>query len=350
VVPSGGEVVALLDSTIADVALWSPDAPNLYTLHLELEAAGMPVDVKDVRFGVRKFEVRGTKFYLNGKPIWLIGFNRHEEYAHTGRTDPDDVLEQDIRAIKDMNGNVVRMHYQAHPEMYELCDELGLLCFAEIPMWQVGVKDLTEWKSDEVWETTQTMLRALIGSLKNHPSVIIWSVGNECATNVEEARPLVQHLVTLARSLDETRPVAYVGMYGADEKCNDLVDIPCANIYTGYNYTGLAERVEAIHALQPEKPLLITEFGHECIRGLHGEGYGTEEEQAEVLEGNWRTLHERSDWVAGTIIWCLADYWHMPMRPDFHWMNRSYFCHGVMALDRKPKLSVQTVKQMWAEL
>ena len=136
-------------------------------------------------------------------------------------------------------------------------------------------------------------------------------------------------------------------MYGPDEVVNDLVDIPCANGYPGFNTATFAERIEAIHALQPDKPLLMTEFGHESVRGLHGEGYGTEDEQAEVLEGIWRTLHERSDWLAGTIIWCLADYWHMPMGPDFHWMNRIYFCHGVMTLDRKPKMAVEAVKRLW---
>ena len=348
-IPAHSEIVVSPSSGIVDAALWSPDSPNLYELQMSFAADGTQVDYQTVRFGVRKFEVRGTRFYLNGEPIWLTGFNRHEEYAGVGRVDPGGVLEQDIRAIKEMNGNLVRMHYQAHPDMYDLCDELGLMCFSEIPMWQVGVKDLNEWDSEEVWQTTETMMRTLVGSLQNHPSVIIWSVGNECATNKDEARPLIQHLPDLTHSLDDTRPVAYVGMYGPDEVVNDLVDIPCANGYPGFNYASFAERVEAIHALQPEKPLLMTEFGHECVRGLHGEGYGTEDEQAEVLEGIWRTLHDRSDWLAGTIIWCLADYWHMPMKPDFHWMNRMYFCHGVMTLDRKPKMAVETVKRMWGD-
>ncbi|MCJ7739588.1 MAG: beta galactosidase jelly roll domain-containing protein [Anaerolineae bacterium] len=346
-IPAHGETVVSLGSGIVDAALWSPETPNLYELQVSLAINGVQADAQAVRFGVRKFEVRGTRFYLNGEPIWLAGFNRHEEYAGTGRVDPGGVLERDICAIKEMNGNLVRMHYQAHPDMYDLCDELGLMCFSEIPMWQVGVKDLNEWDSEEVWETTEVMMRTLVGSLRNHPSVIIWSVGNECATNKDESRPLISHLAELTRSLDDTRPVAYVGMYGPDEVVNDLVDIPCANGYPGFNTASFAERIEAIHALQPDKPLLMTEFGHESVRGLHGEGYGTEDEQAEVLEGIWRTLHERSDWLAGTIIWCLADYWHMPMGPDFHWMNRIYFCHGVMTLDRKPKMAAEAVKRLW---
>ena len=339
-----------LAAGIPAARLWSPDRPNLYTLHLGLLQDGVPVDTQAVRFGVRKFEVRGTQFFLNGEPILLTGFNRHEEYYGNGRVDPGGVLQQDLRAIKEMNGNMVRMHYQSHPDMYVLCDEMGLMCFAEIPMWGVANKDLSEWEAPEVWETTEQMLRTLIGSLKNHASVVIWSVGNECATNREEARPLIGHLADLARTLDATRPVAYVGMFGADEKCFDLVDIPCLNVYRGLDHAAMKERADLTQALEPGKPLLMTEFGHEAVHGLHGVGYGTEDEQAEVLEGNWLALHELSDRVAGTIIWCLADYWHMPMGPDFHWMNRIYFSHGVLTLDRKPKMAVETVKRMWSRV
>ena len=337
-----------LSARLPGAVLWSPDDPCLYDLGLLLRAGDAVVDEIALRFGVRKLEVRGTKLYLNGEPITLTGFNRHEEYYGSGRVDPGGVLEADLRAIKEMNGNLVRMHYQAHPDMYDLCDEIGLLCFCEIPMWQIGVKDVAEWSAPEVWETTEAMIRTLVGSLKNHPSAVIWSVGNECATNRVESRPLVEHLANLCRSLDGTRPVAYVGMYGAEEKCFDLVDIPCINGYPGRNYAAFAERLAAVHALQPEKPLLMTEFGHEAVRGLRGGGYGTEDEQAAVLDGIWRVLHDHTEYMCGTIIWCLADYWHMPMGPDFHWMNRVYFCHGVLTLDRQPKLATETIKRMWS--
>lgn len=348
-VAPGAPVKITLAATMLQARLWSPASPHLYTLHLDLKQGSTTVDELDVNFGVRRFEVRGTQLYLNGEPIVLTGFNRHEEYAGHGRVDPGGMLEADLRLIQQLNGNMVRMHYQAHPDLYDFCDRNGLLVFAEIPVWQVGVKDLAEWSDPGVRQTAETMLRTLIGELKNHPSVVIWSVGNECATNRAEARPLIGHLAEVARSLDATRPVAYVTMWGREEVCYDLVDLPCANFYFGLRASEMGEVVDKIHARAPEKPLLVTEFGHEAILGLHGEGYGTEDEQAIVLEKNWRVLRERRDFVPGGLIWCLADYWHMPAGPDFRWMNRIYFCHGLTTLGRQPKRALDTVRRFFEQ-
>ncbi|MGQ9680917.1 MAG: glycoside hydrolase family 2 protein [Anaerolineae bacterium] len=333
---------------IGAARLWSPDAPNLYTLGLTLAHGDETLDAQQVAFGVRRFEVRGTQLLLNGEPIILSGFNRHEEYAGTGRVDPGGVLEADLRLIKELGGNMVRMHYQAHPELYNLADRLGLLVFAEIPAWGVGNKDVSELTDPKVLQTAETMLRTLIGELKNHPSVVIWSIGNESATNRDEARPFFAHLAGVARSLDTSRPIAYVGMFGPEERCYDLVDLPCTNQYFGRRFAEFGQRLDDTHALAPDKPLLVAEFGHESVYGLHGEGYGAEEEHAEVLEGKWQEIRKR-DYIPGGLIWCLADYWHMPMGPDFRWLNRVYFCHGAMSLDRRPKAAVEATRRMWEQ-
>jgi len=312
--------------------LWSPAKPELYALRLALKQAQATVDTLDASFGVRRFEVCGTHLCLNGDLVTLTGFNRHEEYAGSGRVDPGGLLEADLRLIKQLNGNTVRMHYQAHPDLYDLADRLGLFVFAEVPLWGAGSRDLGELSDPGVWQTAERMLRTLVGSLKNHPSVVIWSVGNECATNRQEARPLIAHLVAVARSLDSTRPIAYVGMHDVDEKCFDLVDLPCINKYMGLRAAEFGERLDAIHALNPHKPLLVSEFGHEAVSGLCGEGYGTEDEQAAVLEGKWQVLRGRQSYIPGGLVWCLADYWHMPAGPDLRWLNRIYFCHGVTTL------------------
>jgi beta-glucuronidase len=211
----------------------------------------------------------------------------------------------------------------------------------------MGQGDPAEWSDPVVGRTTEAMLRTLIGTLRNHPSVVIWGVGNECGTDREEARPLIARLVKTARSMDGTRPIAYVGFLGTRERVYDLVDLPCHNQYFGLRLDELGRHLDAVHALAPDKPLLATEFGHEAIRGIRGEGYGTEDEQAAVLESNWRAIRDRSDYMPGGLIWCLADYWHMPCGPDHDWMGRSYFCHGVVTLDRRPKKACQAVRRMW---
>lgn len=343
----GAAAVVPLSGRIEDAGAWSPASPTLYTMHVTLEEHDRVLHTVAAGFGVRRFEVRGTELCLNGEPVAITGFNRHEEYAGSARVDPGGVLEADLRAIKEMGGTMVRMHYQAHPALYDLADRLGLLVFAEIPLWGVGQGDGTEWSDPAIRKTAETMLETLIRTLRNHPSVVIWSVGNECGTDREEARPLIARLAELARSLDGTRPVAYVGFLGTQEKVYDLVDLPCHNQYFGMRAGDLGRHLDAVHALAPTKPLLATEFGHEAVRGLRGEGYGTEDEQSAVLEGNWQAIRERGAFMPGGLIWCLADYRHMPCGPDHDWMNRDYFCHGVMTLDRKPKKACEAVRRMW---
>ena len=337
-----------LSAQLPEPQLWSPQSPNLYTLQLDLFSGRRLLDRTAIRFGVRKFEVRGKRLLLNNQPIYLSGFDRHEEYFGTGRVDTENQLYQDLASIQQMGGNMVRMHYQGHPDLYDLADEMGLLVFAEIPAWQIGLKDIKEWEDPEVWQTTETMLRTLIHDLKNHPSVVIWSVGNECATDKPESRGLIQHLAETARSLDLSRPVAMVGMYAERDLFFDLVDLPCMNTYSGHDQAGLRMRIEKILAAIGEKPLLVTEFGAESILELHGDNYGTEEEQAGIIVDHWNVFQEYRDMIPGALIWSLADYWHMPAGPDFSWgLNRYYFCHGVFTLDRFPKKAVETIKKLF---
>lgn len=350
-IPAGGQVTVEFVTPLPNPALWSPKAPNLYDLRVDLFGGRRLIDRSELRFGVRKFAVEGTKLMLNNQPIFLTGFNRHEEYFGSGRVDSDGQLEVDLLQIQAMNGNLVRMHYQAHPDLYDLADELGLLVFAEIPFWQVGVKDPTEWQNPQVWQTAETMLRTLVGSLKNHPSVVIWSVGNECATQLPESRPLVGRMVEIVKSLDTSRPVAMVGFDTPNDVIFDLVDLPCMNTYSGHNQAGLRERIEKTHAHTPEKPLLVTEFGAEAVLGLHGENMITEEEQASILKDHWDVLMEYPEFLTGALIWCLADYWHMPMGPDNRWsVNRYFFCHGMLSLDREPKAAVEMATSLFGSV
>ena len=347
----GEKMSVELSAQLPQPQLWSPESPNLYDLQLDLFSGRKLLDRSVLRFGVRKFEARGKQLLLNNQPIYLTGFDRHEEYYGTGRVDPLNQLYDDLEWVRHLGGNMVRMHYQAHPDLYDLADEMGLMLFAEIPAWQIGVKDIKEWENPEVWQATETMLRTLVHDLKNHPSVVIWSVGNECATDKPESRPLIKHLADTVRSLDTSRPVAMVGMYGERDLFFDLVDLPCMNTYSFHDQAGLRSKIEKILAKIGDKPLLVTEFGAEAMRELHGDNYGTEEEQASILTDHWQVFQEYRQSIPGALIWSLADYWHMPMGPDFSWgVNRFYFCHGLLSLDRFPKKATETVIKLFESM
>jgi beta-glucuronidase len=349
-------------SCIERANLWSPDAPNLYDLHLALRQGERTLDSLEVRFGVRKLEVRGTQLVLNGEPIFLRGFNRHEEYPGNGRVDPGGLLEADLRLMKELNANTVRMHYPAHPDLYRLADELGLMVFAEIPLAFIGtpLPGLTPPPASDparggltdpdVWRTAEAMLRTSIGALRNHPSVVIWSVGNECGTTTDRACDLIAHLVDVARSLDTTRPVTYVSHNGLNERCFGLVDVQCVNVYKGLRSAELGEFVEQVHAMAPDKPVLITEFGMQSVRAFDGHDWCGVGHHAEVLESNWTAFRARSDFVAGALIWCLADYRVHTCDPDGHLLNKWRFCHGILSLDRQPKAPVvEAVRRIFAQ-
>lgn len=347
------DAIAALDLSVqlAETRLWTPRSPNLYNLQLDLFSGRKLLDRTGLRFGVRKFEVSGKQLLLNNQPIYLTGFDRHEEYYGTGRVDTQNQLYDDLEWIQRLGGNMVRMHYQTHPDLYDLADEMGLMVFAEIPAWQIGVKDIKEWENSEVWQTAESMLRTSIHDLKNHPSVVIWSIGNECATDKQESRPLIKHLANTVRSLDTSRPVAMVGMYAERDVFFDLVDLPCMNTYSFHDQAGLRSRIEKILGKIGDKPLLVTEFGAEAMLELHGDNYGTEEEQASILADHWEVFQEYRDSIPGALIWSLADYWHMPQSPDFSWgVNRYYFCHGVLSLDRFPKKATETVARLFQSI
>jgi len=348
--PVEGERRIQLTTGLPSARLWSLESPTLYRLVVTLReaASGELLDQLTASFGVRKFEVHGYQFLLNGEPITLKGINRHEEYYGTGRVDPGGVLEADLRMIKRMGANIVRIHYPCEPRFYELTDRLGLLAFAEIPFWGMGSRDESEFTDPHTVANAKHQIRTMIRNLKNHPSVVIWSVGNECASDTEAGRKTIGEFLDLARELDSSRPVTYVSNRRQRCKCLDLVDFICINQYYGLNLEALGAMLDEVHAMQPGRPILISEFGHEAVRGVRGAVYGSEDQQAEVLQRQW-DLFEAKEYLLGAIIWSWADYWHQPMGPEHRWMNRVYFCHGLVDLSRRPKAAFDTVRRMFRQ-
>jgi beta-glucuronidase len=348
---SGEGKKIFLKTNLKNPQLWSLEKPVLYKLNLFISEKGKIIDELKIPFGVRKVEIKGFKFLLNGKPVFLKGINRHEEYYGTGRVDKKNILKYDMELIKEMGANIVRIHYPFEKRFYELADEMGLLTFAEIPYWQVGVKDIKEFTSPEVMENAKKQLENLVRELKNHPSVVIYSVGNECASEKEEGRSAIKELIDYTKKLDPTRPVTYASRSKTSCKSYDLVDFISENLYFDMDNEGLNKILDEIHALQPEKPILITEFGCDAIKGISGNTRGSEKYQAEVIKKNWEVFLSKK-YIIGAILWCWADYWHQPMRTDLNlrWLNNLshfYFCLGLLNLKREPKRAFFELKKLF---
>ncbi len=185
---SGETKEVILQIKVQNPKLWYPDSPNLYSLKTELIADQQTVDTQSQRIGIRKFEVsKAEGLKINGKPIRIVGANRHQEYPWIGNALSNEANYRDAWIIKNGGFNLVRLcHYTQDPSFYEACDELGILVTDEIPGWQFFNKN-PEF-TNRVFRDTREMIRRD----RNHPCVLFWETSlNEANPPVEFSRKLV---------------------------------------------------------------------------------------------------------------------------------------------------------------
>lgn len=168
-----------------ELELWSAETPNLYTVLITFNGRTISQKV-----GFRRIELSGPNFLVNGEPIIIYGVNRHEHYHLSGRTVPYETMRADLIRMKQSNINAIRnSHYPNHPDFYDVADELGFYVIAEADLECHGFGSFADsdekaasWTSDNpVWEDAYLdRAKQLVSRYRNHPSVIIWSLGNEC--------------------------------------------------------------------------------------------------------------------------------------------------------------------------
>ena len=327
---------------------WSLKNPCLYVLKsCLLSFDGKILDSLSTCFGVRTVAIEDGKLTINGEPIKIKGVNRHEEFFKSGRSDKQNATKNDLEIVKALGANMVRIHYYCDPRFYDLADELGLLVFTEIPFWGISKTALMDQK---VVENAKGQLTALVNGLKNHPSVVVWSVGNECESDNEVARSVIGELVQFVKEMDSTRPVTYVSNHIHDEdkwcRCLDLGDFTSINAYFGLGILQLDKVLEKIHTEYPDRAVLVTEFGDEAARGVHGGMKGSEEYQAKVIEKTWNLITNKN-FIMGGLVWSFTDYWHQPRRLGSRYLNPVYFLHGILDVERMPKESFKVLRKLF---
>lgn len=337
--------------TVADAALWSPDAPNLYDLTAELLKDGQVYDRYTLPVGIRTVAVDGDALLLNGRPITLTGFGRHEDFPITGRGLVPAVIVKDYALLKWVGANSFRTsHYPYSEQMMNLADRLGFLVIDETPaaglyFRQDGLERRTE--------LCRQYTRELIDRDKNHPSVILWNLANEPDDSTRPAAKEVFHeLYSLAKSLDPTRPVTIVSYVGVAEESLEFCDVVCLNRYRGW-YTQMGQLDKACALLSSEldqvhekfpKPLLLTEFGADTIPGHHAQPpeMFSEEYQAEMLTRYVELLNSKP-FVVGHHVWNMCDFKTGQAVHRFGGMNLK----GVFTRDRRPKLAAHRLRELW---
>ena len=342
--------------TIPEARLWWPwpGTPYLYTARVTYGK-----DSYEQSFGVRTVRVEGTDFLINGKPFYFKGFGKHEDSAFHGRGLDLCLDMKDVNLIHWLNANSVRTsHYPYAEEMYDLCDQEGIVVIDETPAVGINAGGNEDPYQYPLREHHEQVLREMIARDKNHPCVVMWSMGNEPDTEhyPQAAYDYWTSLYELTHELDPAdRPVTFVCCQNDYEK--DIVtrtmDVVCINRYYGwYNLSGDLDAAcygleqELDHWEKQGKPVMITEYGADAIAGIHQcvPEMFSEEFQVEFYKRQNACFDKRPFFI-GEHVWNFADFATVQgcMRADG---NKK----GLLTRDRRPKLAAHHFRERWGKI
>jgi beta-galactosidase len=292
-VNANSELVVNFNATVALVAQWSAEKPNLYDLTLTVKE-GKTSQVIAQRVGFRKIEIRNKQFLVNGKPVYIKGVNRHEHNEYTGRILSHEQMEKEVKQMKQFNINAVRTsHYPNGVYWYELCDEYGIYVVDEANIEAHGLitytpapdyfhKAISPVASDPLWkDALQFRLKNMVDRDRNHPCVVIWSLGNESGggKNFEE-------MYRWLKAYDNTRPVQYEPCY-----LDSTTDIVVPMYYVESQLLNFVKKNDP-------RPLIMCEYSH-AMNNSNGnlQDYWDVIEQYPQLQGGFIW-----DWIDGGIV------------------------------------------------
>lgn len=241
--------------------LWSAEIPDLYRVVVELkDRHGALIEAEACDVGFRKVEIENGLLKLNGKPLLIRGTNRHEHHQIHGQVMDIDTMRQDILLMKQHNFNAVRCsHYPNHPLWYRLCDRYGLYVVDEANIETHGMVPMNRLSADPVWLPAMTeRVTRMVQRDRNHPSVIIWSLGNESGHGANH-----DALYNWVKSSDPTRPVQYEGG-GADSAATDIICPMYARVDQDQPFPAVEKwSIKKWIGLPGEtRPLILCEYAH----------------------------------------------------------------------------------------
>ena len=301
------------DLVINNVHLWDGIVdPYLYTLEINLVKDGTILDNKSIRFGARYFNVTPDGgFFLNGRSFPLRGVSRHQDRKNMGWAITEKEHREDMELIKEVGANTIRLaHYQHSQTFYDLCDEYGMVVWAEIPFISSFLPNGKE--------NTISQMKELVIQNYNHPSIVVWGLSNEITISGESEALLENHYILndLCHELDKTRltTMAQVSMLNKASKMNRVPDLVSYNHYFGW-YGGDVEDnpvwFDTFHKEYPDICLGCSEYGCECVLNWHTsnpeQGDYSEEYQAYYHYEMLKTFEARP-WMWATHVWNMFDF------------------------------------------
>jgi beta-galactosidase len=316
--------------------LWSPETPVLYKLVTTVETGDRVVDRVETPFGIRTVAFDSNEgFKLNGKKYTIKGTSNHQDFAGVGVALPDALQVYKIKRLKEIGCNGYRAaHNPPSPELLDACDRLGMLVMDENRLMVSSPEQ-------------QNQLERLIRRDRNHPSIFIWSIGNE-EIGIQKkpvSGRIARTLTDICHRLDPTRLVTYAANDGNRyEGANKVVDV------RGWNYWGWQAR-EDYHAAHPQQPNIMTEYGH--AQGTRGIYFGTDEElkakgcARDAGGAGWWPKFLAQPFASGIFPWTGFDYRGEPGQ-DGSWpqINGNF---GVLDLCGFPKAGAYIYQAIWCD-
>jgi beta-glucuronidase len=350
--------------TVPAARLWSDKDPYLYELTVQTEGDRYALPV-----GIRTIAVRGGQVLLNGQPVHLNGFGRHEDFIASGKGLNLPLLVKDYQLMRWTGANSYRTsHYPYSEEEMQMADREGFLIIDEIPA--VSLQFESEENAAIRLRQCLQQIEELIARDKNHPSVVMWCVANEPMPtslnlttlggsaggdpSVVRGKQFLDTLMRRARELDPMRLVTIVTVMGGPQDWMQECDVICMNRYWGWYVMG-GELDKALAALEQEldqvwemwhKPIIMTEFGADTMAGMHGHPnvMWTEEYQADYIRGHLQVAG-RKDFVAGMQVWNFADFAAVQSIMRVGGLNMK----GIFTRIRTPKMAAHVLREFWAQ-
>ncbi len=337
------------EMTIENAHLWhGTKDPYLYTASAYIVRNGAEIDTVTARFGCRSFEIDPDKgFILNGEEYPLRGVSRHQDRKDIGNALLPKHHREDMELICEMGANTIRLaHYQHDSYFYDLCDEYGMVVWAEIPYISRHMPSGND--------NTVSQMKELVTQCYNHPSIVVWGLSNEITMDGAKDPDLIrQHKVLndLVHAMDKTRPtvIACISMCGMDEEYVHIPDVVSYNHYFGWyggNHDEYGPWFDKFHAKYPKTPIGISEYGCEALNWHNSApeaGDYSEEYQAVYHESLIRQLFSRK-YIWATHVWNMFDF-GADARAEGGENGQNH--KGLITIDRKYKKDAFYAYKAW---
>ncbi len=363
IIAKPGDNELRLKGSLTEINAWTPNSPTLYKMTATIDG-DCPYS-RTIKTGFRQIETHGSQILLNGKPLLIKGTARHEEFSKYGNAVPHERTRLDIQDVKELGSNFLRTaHYTQHPYFYELCDELGLLVWTEIPAWKTSPDVLAD---PQIFETyAKPQLAEIVNQYRRYLSVVIWSVGNEFPSDTEKAAWYVERACDFVRKMDPTRLVTFASDRHREDKPDEqdisfpYVDLIAVNEYYGWYYGTIYDvghMLDRLHKKFPDKPILVSEFGSGAAADVQldaefldrGKNYSLDY-QLKSLQIHMEQIFspKRRKYVAGGLIWVYSDFEDPHRIHKGHPVQWNYVnLKGLVTLNRSRKPSFDLVKRFF---